>query len=82
VKTKWEILQQRREEAWQKVVSLDNEIAGLLKQSCGLVCGKCGAYHETEADFAKHYVIPDTRYLNLGWCPNGDNVPPGTIYDR
>jgi hypothetical protein len=33
-------------------------------------CSKCGKELETEADFAKHYVISDLRYLNLGYCPN------------
>jgi hypothetical protein len=23
----------------------------------------------TEADFAKHFVVPDPRYLNIGYCP-------------
>lgn len=29
----------------------------------------CGFHIVTEADFAKHFVIPDERYLNLGNCP-------------
>lgn len=33
-------------------------------------CGQCGHPTPTEAEFAKHFVIPDLRYLGLGYCPN------------
>lgn len=42
----------------------------------GYVPGKCGACKHplpTEAEFAKHFVIPDIRYLGLGYCPNKKN---------
>lgn len=34
--------------------------------------GKCECGHPlpTEAEFAKHFVVPDLRFLNLGNCPN------------
>lgn len=32
-------------------------------------CGRCGEALPTEGHFARHYVIPDLRYLNLGCCP-------------
>jgi hypothetical protein len=35
----------------------------------------CGASFETEADFAKHFIVPDERLLNLGWCPVQDRTP-------
>jgi hypothetical protein len=69
-RTKMEILQERMTEAFELAHKLEREIAGLERTNCGLTCGKCGAIHETEADFAAHYVIPDERYLNLGNCPN------------
>ena len=37
---------------------------------CGLSCDGCGTRLETEADFARHFVLPDGRYLNLGECPH------------
>jgi hypothetical protein len=36
-------------------------------------CSKCGAELRTEGQFARHYVVSDRRYLNLGSCPV---VPP------
>lgn len=33
-------------------------------------CSGCGVMLETEADFAKHFVISDVRLFNLGTCPN------------
>ena len=34
-------------------------------------CSTCGHYLATEADFAKHYVVSDVRYFNLGSCYRG-----------
>lgn len=67
--TKADVLIARLNEARKKVDELEREILGLRNQPCELSCGKCGAYHATEWDFASHYVVNDTRYLNLGWCP-------------
>lgn len=36
-------------------------------------CGTCGADTSTEGMFARHYVLDDIRFKNLGHCPNGDN---------
>lgn len=88
--TKWEILQSRLAEAKEKFADLEREIKGLETTPCDLRCGGvfypdyggCGEYFETEADFAKHFVIPDTRFLNLGWCPHSDRIPSETIYNR
>jgi hypothetical protein len=35
-----------------------------------LTCPACHAPLPTEADFARHFVIPDLRYWNLGNCPH------------
>lgn len=32
-------------------------------------CVRCGEILHTEGDFARHFVVPDERYLNLGNCP-------------
>jgi hypothetical protein len=32
-------------------------------------CTGCGADVHTERLFSEHYVIPDWRYYNLGYCP-------------
>lgn len=46
-------------------------VAGLDDQTpCGLRCSGCGTMLETESDFAKHFIITDEAYLNLGECPN------------
>jgi len=30
---------------------------------------RCREVLRTEGDFARHFVVPDERYLNLGNCP-------------
>jgi hypothetical protein len=80
MRTKWDILQERKRAAEATAVLLQKEIEGLGSTPCVLTgpdgakeyisCSRCGTEFETEADFAKHYLIPDERYLNLGECPN------------
>lgn len=45
-------------------------LEGLESTECGLTCSGCDTLLKTEADFARHFEIPDSRYLNLGDCPN------------
>jgi hypothetical protein len=78
-RTKWEILEARMtkaQKAWEKA---SQEIIGLERTPFGGSCGSCGAVLDTEADFAKHYLVDDERYLNLGNCPtrynNGKLMP-------
>jgi hypothetical protein len=71
-RTKWDILVERRDQLRLDLERLERELKGLSNTNCGLNCSGCGQHHETEADFAKHYLIPDERYLNLGYCPNKD----------
>lgn len=33
-------------------------------------CSQCGTQFQTEADFAKHFIVPDPALSNLGYCPN------------
>jgi hypothetical protein len=71
MRTKWQILQANLAEAREIVASMERTIDGMETQKCGLPCSGCGTVLETEADFAKHFLIPDERYLNLGDCPVG-----------
>ncbi len=49
-------------------------------------CSGCGEVLHTEGDFARHYLIPDATYKNLGNCPKSDktgmtiNIPSNLIY--
>lgn len=35
-----------------------------------ITCSGCGETLPTEGAFARHYLVSDRRYLNLGSCPN------------
>lgn len=57
LRTKWDLI--------------DSEMQrGLRATKCDRRCSGCGVYLTTEEDFARHYVIPNERFLNLGECPN------------
>jgi hypothetical protein len=47
----------------------DNERISLEECELDTICSQCGEKLATEADFAKHFIIPDLRYFNLGYCP-------------
>jgi hypothetical protein len=32
-------------------------------------CSGCGLLLATEADFARHFILYDRTYRNLGYCP-------------
>jgi len=70
LRTKWEILDATKKgllAAYQKVI---DEMRGMEETVfSGGPCGGCGAPLETEADFARHFVIFDERLRNLGECP-------------
>lgn len=57
MRSKWDLIDEK-ERAW------------MLRTALGINCGVCDEYLATEADFAKHFHIPDPRYKNLGECPN------------
>lgn len=67
--TKWDVLTARLAEAEAEASRLRVELAGLDATECGLSCDGCGEVLATEGDFARHFVVSDTRYLNLGECP-------------
>jgi hypothetical protein len=46
------------------------EQRSLANSVCDLRCSYCDIYLATESDFAKHFVVTDPRYKNLGECPN------------
>ena len=68
--TKWEILEARRDAYLAQAAAVQRELDGLEKTICGVSCHRCDTYLRTEKDFAQHFQIPDTRYLNIGNCPN------------
>ena len=68
-RTKYEILTARAAELREEALRIENTLAG-MEMLCGLSCGGCGTVLETEADFAKHFIVTDERFLNLGECPN------------
>ena len=67
--TKWSIIQRRIELLEFQAAQLRDELIGLACTPCGIQCAKCGTMLETEADFAKHFVVSDPQFLNLGECP-------------
>ena len=68
MKTKWEILTERVEGLEERLALEKHRLEALENTPCNITCA-CGHFMATEADFAKHFVIPDQRYLNLGNCP-------------
>jgi hypothetical protein len=69
-RSKWDVLLERYQKASEEYLKLTRELNRLETQECGLTCSGCGALLETEADFVRHYLVPDERFLNLGYCPN------------
>lgn len=70
--TKWDVLNARLTEARETVTRLQNDLVGMQKTPFAEGRGRCVCCQEilyTEADFAKHFILSDTRYLNLGNCP-------------
>jgi hypothetical protein len=70
--TKWSILTDRRDALQAELDQANHRLEALANTSCGLTCDSCGHYMATEKDFAEHFTIPDSRYLNLGSCPVKD----------
>jgi hypothetical protein len=68
--TKWSILSERRDQLQKELDEANAYLRGLENTPCNLKCAGCDTLLETEADFAKHFTIPDSRFLNLGDCPN------------
>lgn len=76
MQTKWTIMMDQAENALAdaRAATMRAEAAfralrGLENTPCGLTCTGCDTFLETEADFAKHFHVPDRRFKNLGNCP-------------
>lgn len=69
-RTKLEILAERIEKAREELAILEGMATGLENIKLNVPCTGCGEVLETEKDFAGHFMVPDERYLNLGYCPN------------
>ena len=65
--SKWDILTERRDALLSEAGKLQDELDGMERTPFGSEC-VCGQHLATEADFARHYDVPDPRYLNLGNC--------------
>jgi hypothetical protein len=72
MRTKWAVLQERLVAANKVAYDLQQKMEGMkntpFHNGAGR-CSSCGAVLPTEAAFAKHFIIPDERFLNLGYCP-------------
>lgn len=69
--TKYSILTDRLATLRAEVEKAEAYLASLDRTPCGLDCSGCGTRLATEGDFARHFTVPDSRYLNLGECPVG-----------
>jgi hypothetical protein len=68
-RSKWNILEERLTMKLAEVERDKRELQALERTTFGRPCSGCGEVLATEADFAKHFVTPDPRFLNLGECP-------------
>lgn len=70
MRTKWSILVARQAELQAQADKARAELAGLEATRFDGECHGCGLLLKTEGDFARHFTVPDARYLNLGECPD------------
>jgi hypothetical protein len=73
-RTKWDILQSRLAVLEAEVRDRQEYLAGLDRtpftaNGTGR-CSSCGEQLPTEGDFARHFIVLDERFINLGECPN------------
>lgn len=67
--TKWDILTERMTSLRNQADNIQKELDSLKATPFGSICTYCNEMLETEADFAKHFIVPNRAYLNLGECP-------------
>lgn len=60
--TKWDLLGDAARAAYERMT--------IHADGGPVLCAGCAEVLVTEADFARHFVIPDLRYWNVGDCPN------------
>lgn len=53
----------------QELAALDRTPIPARPNREAMRCVRCRVELPTEGAFARHFVIPDARYLNLGNCP-------------
>lgn len=75
-RTKWDILVDRAESFEAQAKEIRNMLEGFeLTKLNGrgdgepLRCSGCEVILETEAEFARHYEVPNEQFLNIGYCP-------------
>lgn len=68
------ILRRNGERVTKWALSLDSERESMRGQAFGGACSVCGTTLATEADFAEHFVIRDSRYLNIGECDYAEEM--------
>jgi hypothetical protein len=73
-KSKFDILADQLAVLEKEVAERKAYLEGLDKTPFGSTCDGCQAPLETEADFAKHFLVNSmdqlNGHLNLGYCPN------------
>ena len=48
---------------------VENQI-GLDQTPLNTKCAGCQEPIRSEGDFARHFIVPNPIYLNIGYCPN------------
>jgi hypothetical protein len=73
-RTKWQILEARRDGLRASADAIEDELAWMARTPFTAngtgECSTCRTPLPTEGDFARHFLVDDERYLNLGSCPN------------
>ena len=72
MRSKWQILETRADALMSQLTDLNSQLDWMERtpfQANGTGrCSQCDTALPTEADFAKHYLVPDEQYINLGEC--------------
>jgi hypothetical protein len=69
-RTKWEILEARAEKMREELAELESYMRGMENTPDNAKCTGCGEQFRVNADFARHFKIPNEQLLNTGYCPN------------
>ena len=74
MRSKWQILEARADALMSQLKDISSQLAWMERtpftaNGTGR-CSDCDTALHTEADFAKHYLVQDELYVNLGICPN------------
>ena len=69
LQTKWNILMRRAAALEAQAWEIREGLKSMERYSLGSPCTGCGMMLETEADFARHFIVKNPAHLNLGYCP-------------